>query len=252
MFDSVHHAIVAFLITLGLAHPLPTTYQGYGEGEYVLIAPQIAGTLQILNIERGQQVHKGDALFTLDHTDEAASLDQAKAALKLAHITYARDQTQIKAKAISQAIFDADKSVLDQAKSTVTSAQWRLDQKIVTAPADALVFDTLYRVGEFIPAGQAVASLLPPPNIKARFFVAEPDLAAIPIGTVVQIQCDNCAQPIAAHVTYRSPQAEFSPPQLYNRDNRERLLYMLEATPDSAPERIHPGQPVDVLVGSGL
>ena len=250
MFDSLHHAFLAFLVALGFASAPQASYQGYGEGEYVLVAPQIAGTLKTISVTRGQHIHKGDALFMLDNTDEAAGRDQAKAALKQAQITYDRDQKQIKTHAVSQATLDNDKSALDQAKATVISAQWRLDQKSVVAPADALVFDTLYRAGEFIPAGQAVLSLLPPANIKARFFVAEPELAAVPVGTMVQIRCNGCATPLAAHVTYVAPQAEYSPPELYNRDNRERLLFMLEATPDSAPERIHPGQPLDIFVGN--
>ncbi|MDR3448943.1 MAG: HlyD family efflux transporter periplasmic adaptor subunit [Alphaproteobacteria bacterium] len=318
MLDVLHQAFLSFLVMVGLAQPGPVTYQGYGEGEYVLVAPQIAGNLETLNVARGQQVHKGEALFALDHADETAALDQAKAqaehaeatladllkgkrapeietltaqrdqaraALEIAKITFDRDQKQLKAEAISRATLDNDKSALDQAQAhlagteadlatgllstgrddaikaaaadvaaaqaTVTSAQWRLDQKSAAAPGDAFVFDTLYRPGEFIAAGQAVVSLLPALNIRARFFVPEPDLASLPAGTAVQIHCDGCAELIPAHVTYVAPQAEYSPPQLYNRNNRERLLYMLEATPDSSPELIHPGQPVDVTVGDG-
>ena len=316
MLSHLHNIFLSLLIALGLAHAGPVSYQGYGEGEYVLVAPQIAGTMETLDVARGQKVHKGDALFTLDHAEETAALDQAqaqvdhtqatladllkgkrasemdtliaqrdqaRAALALAQITYDRDQKQLKAQAVSKAVVDNDKAVLDQAKArleeteasiatgrlstgrddalraaeadvaaakaAVANAQWRLDQKKATAPSDALVFDTLYRPGEFIPVGQAVVSLLPTPNIKARFFVAEPVLASLPVGTAVQIHCDGCARDIPAHVTYVAPQAEFSPPELYNRDNRQRLLYMLEATPDSSPELLHPGQPVDVVVG---
>jgi HlyD family secretion protein len=318
MLNSLHHAFLSVLVMLGLAQPSPVTYQGYGEGEYVLVAPQIAGTLERLDVARGQQVHKGDSLFALDHTDEMAALNQAKsqsdhaeatladlvkgkrapemktllaqrdeaaAGLDIAKITYERDQKQIKAQAVSQATLDNDKSALDQAmarlqetdanvatgllstgrddavraaeadvsaaKAATASAQWKLDQKDSAAPSDAFVFDTLYRPGEFIAAGQAVVSLLPASNIKARFFVPEPDLASFPAGKQVQIHCDGCPKLISAHVTYVAPQAEYSPPELYNRDNRERLLYMLEATPDSSPELLHPGQPVDVSGGGG-
>jgi len=316
MVDKPPAAFMAILVFFGLAQPDTMTYQGYGEGEYVLVAPQIAGTLETLDTERGQTVYKGDLLFTLEHADETAALEQAKAeadhaqstladllkgkrpteidtlaaqrdqagaALKLAAITYARDQQQFRVNAVSQATLDADKATLDQAKghlaeteadvatgelstgrtdairaaeadiaadtAAVASAQWRLDQKTLTAPSDAFVFDTLYRPGEFIAAGQPVVSLLPAPNIRARFFVPEPQLASVPAGTEVKIHCDGCAELILAHVTYVSPQAEYSPPELYNQDNRARLLYLLEATPDEKPELLHPGQPVDVMVG---
>ena len=315
MFDRLSHAGLAFLAMLGLTQPLAPTYQGYGEADYVRVASSLGGTLETLNVVRGQQVHKGDTLFALDHTEESTALtqalaqaeradavladltkgkrapeldsliaqrDQANAALKMAQITYDRDALQIKTHSISQAVLDNDKALLDQAKAhlaesdatlatgrlssgrddairaaeadvTATkaardAAQWRLDQKTLKAPTDGFVFDTLYRAGEFIPAGQPVVALLPPANITARFFVTEPRLASLPLGTAVHIQINGPTDAIPAHVTYVAPDAEFSPPQLYNRDNRERLLYMLEATPDSAPERLHPGQPVDVVV----
>src|ERR1700744_4628732 len=87
MFDKIHAAIVALLVMLGLAHPGAATYQGYGEGEYVMVAPQIAGTLETLKVERGQTAHKGDLLFTLEHADETAALEQAKAQAEHAQST---------------------------------------------------------------------------------------------------------------------------------------------------------------------
>lgn len=315
MSHSMNAALLSFLSFLGLANPHTATFQGYAEGEYVLVAPQIPGTLTELNVQRGQKVQKGDALFSLENTAEAAALeqskakaarseatlddllkakrqpeldaliaqrDQAKAAHELAMITYERDKKQLKANAISQAVVDADKAYVDQSKgrldeaeaaiaagklsvgrddtiraaqadvvatkAAVDEAQWRLDQKRAFAPSDALVFDTLYREGEFIPAGQAVVSLLPSSNIKVRFFVPEGKLATLPNGTKLQIHCNGCADLIPAHVSYVSPKAEYTPPELYNRDNRERLLFMLEATPDATPEKLHPGQPVDVSI----
>ncbi|HUY67781.1 MAG TPA: HlyD family efflux transporter periplasmic adaptor subunit [Alphaproteobacteria bacterium] len=310
----LHAVLTSLLVFFGLAQPATVSYQGYAEGEYVLVAPQIAGTLETLSVARGDTVKKGAPLFALDHADEQAALDQAKAqaaaaqatlddllkgqrapevqtllaqreqakaALRLAVVTYARNQKQYMVHAVSKATLDADRASLTEARgklaeaeanvatglqstgrsdaihaaasslaaaeAAVVSAEWRLDQKTLAAPTDAFVFDTLERPGEYIPAGQPVVSLLPPGNIRARFFVTEPELHALPAGTAVEIDCDG-APPIAAHVTYVSPQAEYSPPELYNQDNRARLLYMLEATPDKNPQRLHPGQPVDVVV----
>lgn len=318
MLDQFRAALLSVLAAIGLSHPSSPTYQGYVEGEFVLAAPQIAGTLETLNVERGQTVHKGDLLFTLDHEEETAAFnqaqaqvdaakatladllkgqrppeidtltaqrDQAKAALELAVINYERDQKEFKVQAVSKAALDTDKATLDQARAhlaeteadvatgrqstgredaifaaranveadqaALAEAEWRLDQKKVTATADAFVFDTLERPGEFIPAGQPVVSLLPPPNIRARFFVPEPKLASVPMGTAVEIHCNGCVQLIPAHVTYVSPQAEYSPPELFNQDNRARLIFMLEATPDAYSLLLHPGQPVDVIIGNG-
>jgi HlyD family secretion protein len=293
----------------------PPSYQGYGEGDYVLVGPQIAGTIETLNVTRGQSVHKGDVLFTLEHASEQAAVDQAEAqvehseaaladllkakrqpeldallaardqaaaALRIAEINVARDLKQIKAQAVSQAALDADQAALEQAKAklaganadmetgqlptgrddaihvaqadiaaakaALAQAQWKLDQKKLAAPSDAFVFDTIYRAGEYIKEGQPVVSLLPPANIRVRLFVPGTALPSLPYGKAVSVQAGENTEPVLAHISYISPQAEYSPPELYNRDNREKLLFMLEATPDTAPERIHPGQPVDVAL----
>ncbi|MGE3624603.1 MAG: biotin/lipoyl-binding protein [Bdellovibrionales bacterium] len=89
MLAKLHAAFLALLASLGLGDPGPVSYQGYGEGEYVLVAPQIAGTLETLNVARGQTVHKGELLFTLEHADETAALSQAKAEAERARSTLA-------------------------------------------------------------------------------------------------------------------------------------------------------------------
>lgn len=316
MLDHLRALLFGFLASLGAASP--PTYQGYGEGDYVLVGPQIGGTIETLSVQRGQKVRKGDALFTLEHASEQAAVDQARAqvghseaalsdllkakrqpeidallasrdqaaaALRLADINYTRDLKQIKIKAISQATLEADHAAQDQAeaklaeanatletgklatgrddailaaladvasaKAVLAQAEWKLNQKKLAAPADAFVFDTIYRSGEYINAGQPVVSLLPPANIKVRFFVPGPALTSLALGTPVIVRSDSNEEPMIAHVSYIAPQAEYSPPELYNRDNREKLLFMLEATPATAPERIHPGQPVDVVVEAG-
>jgi len=126
-------------------------------------------------------------------------------------------------------------------------AAWAVDQKRQSAPVAAVVDDTLYRPGEWVAAGRPVVSLLPPGNLKIRFFVPEPELASIRVGDSVRISCDGAPEGLTATIRYVSPQAEFTPPVIYSRENRAKLVFMVEAhfEPDSEP-RLHPGQPVDV------
>ncbi len=126
-------------------------------------------------------------------------------------------------------------------------ARWSVDQKAQPAPCDALVYDTLYREGEFVPAGSPVVCLLPPANLKVRFFVAEPDYGSLKAGDTVTVSIDGLPSPLGATVSYMSPQPEYTPPVLYNRDNRAKLVYMVEAVfARGAAADLHPGQPVDV------
>jgi HlyD family secretion protein len=138
------------------------------------------------------------------------------------------------------------------AEQALAQAQWRVDQKTQTAPAAGLVVDTLYRPGEWVPAGAPVVSLLPPGNLKIRFYVPEPVVASLRIGAPITVQCDGCADPIAARITFIAPQAEYTPPVIYSRENRAKLVFLVEARPDDgAPNAaLKAGLPVEVALGA--
>ena len=134
------------------------------------------------------------------------------------------------------------------AQAALEHADWSVTQKTQSAPRAALVYDTLFREGEYVGAGTPVVSLLPPENIKIRFFVPEAEFASLKAGESVQVTVTGRAAPLAARVSYLSPQPEYTPPVLYNRENRSKLVFMVEALPvdASAARDLHPGQPVDV------
>ena len=116
-----------------------------------------------------------------------------------------------------------------------------------TAPAAGLVYDTLYRQGEFVGAALPVVVLLPPENIKVRFFVPEAEFGTLKAGDTVKVTLTGRDKPLTGRISYLSPQPEFTPPVLYNRENRSKLVFMVEATfaPEDARD-LHPGQPADV------
>jgi len=133
------------------------------------------------------------------------------------------------------------------AKQSLAQADWRLRQKSVASNVAGVVVDTLFVRGEWVPAGAPVVSLLPPANVKARFFVPESKLGAMKVGQGVKLACDACGAPIDAKVTFIAPQAEFTPPVIYSKDNRAKLVFLVEARPaEGDAARLHPGQPVDV------
>ena len=126
-------------------------------------------------------------------------------------------------------------------------ADWAVAQKTQSAPRAALVHDTLYREGEFVALGAPVVSLLPAENLKVRFFVPEADFATLRPGDAVRVGLTGRASPLEARVTYLSPRPEYTPPILYNRDNRAKLVFMIEAALNpAAAAGLNPGQPVDV------
>ena len=128
-------------------------------------------------------------------------------------------------------------------------ADWSVTQKSQSAPRAALVFDTLYREGEFIATGQPVVSLLPPDNLKVRFFVPEEKFSALRAGQSVRVAVSGRQDAAEARISYLSPEPEYTPPVLYNRENRAKLVFLVEALFTAADARdLHPGQPVEVTL----
>lgn len=139
------------------------------------------------------------------------------------------------------------------AAASIVAAQARLQQARlglldtqVAAPGPMRVDDTLYHVGEWVPAGSPVVVLLPPGAIKVRFYVDHRTLPRLKLGQEVQLLPDG--QPaLKAKLRFIAHQAEFTPPVIYSREQRQRLVYLVEATPaPTDATRLHPGQALDV------
>ena len=210
----------------------------------------------------------------------AARLDQARAAAELSQLELTRQNTLFKTGVISASEFDRvritheqNTRVVEELSAQFSTAQlggrsdaiaaagadvsaaaaakeranWNVEQKAQSAPKGGLVYDTLYRAGEFVAAGNPIVVLLPPENIKVRFFVPEADFGALKAGQPVRVALTGRAQALTARISYLSPQPEYTPPVLYNRENRAKLVFLVEAVFDPADSLdLHPGQPVDV------
>lgn len=176
-------------------------------------------------------------------------LDQARAQSKADQAQvdqFAADLETAKLGGREDAVLAAQAAVASQ-KAALDKAKWSFDQKQQFAPTNAFVQDTLYRQGEWVAAGNPVVVVLPPENLKVRFFVPQEMLPRIKTGENVSVTFDGATKSYSATVNYISTQAEFTPPVLYNRENRAKLIFMIEAkfSPADAAE-LRPGQPVDV------
>jgi HlyD family secretion protein len=222
-------------------------FQGYVEGEFVYVASPLAGQLESLQVRRGDQVKTGDPLFALDETAEKAALDQARAALVLSEAEFARQEKLFRMGPAAAQDYDRARSTRDQDRQRVTQAEWNFNQKRQAAPEAGLVYDTLFRQGEWVAAGKPAVVLLPPQNIKVRAFVPERQVGSIHYGDTTQVTVDGVPNPFIGKVSYISPHAEYTPPVIYSRESRAKLVFMIESVFDPEISRgLHPGQPVDV------
>lgn len=182
-----------------------------------------------------------------------ASMDQARTAL-------ASDQAKVRdvdaqLRLARQGARDNEVKAAEQdlkaAQAQVEQAQWRVGQKTQKVPQAGDVVDVLYQPGEYVPAGAPVLTLLPPENVKARFFLPQPLLGSVVLGQEVQLSCDGCGAPIAAKLSFIAREAEFTAPLIYSQENRATLVFMVEARPAPADaRRLHPGQPLEVRLAA--
>jgi HlyD family secretion protein len=190
---------------------------------------QLGGAAVVSKEELDQSRAQNDA--------DQAQVDQLTSDLDTAKLGGREDAIRA-----AQAAVESQQAALDKAK-------WSFDQKQQFAPTNAFVQDTLYRQGEWVAAGNPVVVLLPPENLKVRFFVLQEVLPKIKTGETVNVSFDGAAKNYSATISYISTQVEFTPPVIYNRENRAKLVFMIEAkfSPADAPE-LRPGQPVDVKI----
>jgi HlyD family secretion protein len=183
-------------------------------------------------------------LVAQEALDEARSRrDAATASLAAAHATLATAQEALG----RTAEVEGARSDLAAAEADAAEKHWAVDRKRVYAPAPGEIADVYYRPGEWVPAGAPVASLLPDGRRRIRFFVPETAVARVTPGTRVWARCDGCAGSIAATVDFVAATAEYTPPVIYSRDTRTRLVFRIEAAP--APheaDALRPGLPLDV------
>ena len=306
--------LLLFMLPLaGCGESQDGVFQGYIEGEYVYLAPTLAGRLEALPTKRGAIVEAKALLFSLEADYERyalrqaeeellsaraqlqdmqtgkrpeevamamAQLDLAKAEAANAAALLRRHEKLIKSGGISKQELDdsraaakataarvvelasqvevynlperekkieAQQAAVRATEARVAQANWNLAQKQASAPASGLVYDTLYRVGEWVPAGNPVVQMLPPGNVKIRFFVPEPLIGSLRTGERVLVLADGRPEAFPALISYVASNVEYTPPVIYSNETRSKLVFMVEARPEpETAATLHPGQPVQV------
>ncbi|HEX5776833.1 MAG TPA: HlyD family efflux transporter periplasmic adaptor subunit, partial [Caulobacteraceae bacterium] len=175
-----------------------------------------------------------------------ARLDQVRAARDTAAARVREAERRRAAATLGareDAVAAADAQVA-QAQAALREAQSRLDQVSPKAPTAARVQEVFFQPGEWAAPNQPVVALIPDDRVRLRFFVPETEVAKYRVGGAVRFSCDGCAGG-RARIDYVSPRPEFTPPVIYSRDTRERMVFMVEARP-ADPLALNPGQPIDV------
>lgn len=197
----------------------------------------------VTNLERIQQLYvKGwVARAQLDdavaqHDSNQAAVAQAEKRISAAKLTSRTD------------VIAAAEGSVEEACHSLDEAQKNLAKRSVASQENGTIEEVYFRPGEVVNAGQAVVALLPPRNLKVRFFVPEPVRAALQLGEAVHVACDGCAPGLQAKISFIARDAEFTPPVIFSQERREKLVFRIEARPEDDAAKLTAGQPVTVTL----
>jgi HlyD family secretion protein len=222
-------------------------FQGWVEADMIFVSPDEPGRVTKLNVREGDEVKVGDQLYSVDDDLQQADLNQNNATLANAKQSYDRAAALSKTGAGTQATLDAAVSALRVAEAHVVTSETRLARRKGFAPVAGTIQQIYFRDGEMVPAQRPVLSIMPPGNMKIRFFISETELPKLAIGDEVKVTCDNCSPDLTARIYFIATQAEYTPPVIYSLDERNKLVYLIQARP-SRPDALRVGQPISVYL----
>lgn len=244
-------AVIAFaLLLIGCTKNSDTQLQGWVEADFIFVSPDEAGRVEELKVREGDRVTKGQALFTVDPDIQQADVESAKAGLVNAQQAYDRAKQLLQTAAGTQRALDDADAALRTAQARLNQARTRLSRRHMYSPDTGTIQQVYYRPGETVPAGRPVVSVLPPENLKIRFFAPQPRLQTVAIGDTVTVSCDGCAPGLTAKVSFIAQSAEYTPPVIYSLEERAKLVFLIEARPEQ-PDKFRVGQPVTVTLPEG-
>jgi HlyD family secretion protein len=221
--------------------------QGWVEADLIFVSPDEQGRVEQEKVREGDHVKKGDLLFTLDDDLQQADVAVREAAVTTAEQGFVRAKQLLTTSSGTQKTYDDAEAALRQAKANLDWSKTRLARRRGISPADGTIQEVYFRPGETVQPGRAVMSLLPPGNLKIRFFAPEAQLPAIKYGETVNVSCDGCQPGLTAKVTFIADSAEYTPPVIYSLEERAKLVFLIEARPDQ-PEKFRVGQPITVTL----
>jgi HlyD family secretion protein len=198
------------------------------------------------NLERAQSLYDKGWTTKAQLDDAVSQHDRNQAAV-------AEAERRIEAAKLPNRsdLIDAAAASVETARHSLEQAEKGLAKRKVFTPAAGTVEEVYFRPGEVVKEGQAVIALLPPGNLKVRFFVAEPVRASLHTGQIVKVTCDGCQGDLTATISFIAREAEFTPPVIFSQEQRQKLVFLVEARPSANAARLTAGQPVTVSLGPG-
>lgn len=205
---------------------------------------------------RSAKAQADEAQRVLDRTQDLfkrgiatqAQLDEATTAVEVAQAQIGQTEANRSVAGLParpEAIKAAENQV-KQAQAALEQAKWRLSKRSLAAPSPGRVDDVIRNPGDTAGPAAPVLSILPDGAVKLTVYVPESAFSSIKVGMLLGVHCDGCGAGLKARISYVSPDPEFTPPVIYSLENRQKLVYLVEARPEGDAGPLQPGQIVDV------
>lgn len=154
------------------------------------VASEVPGKVREIDVQSGQPVQQGDVLLRLDDEVDQADLRGLQAALELAQLKYRRASRLVKERSVSQSDYDTAQAELSSARAQVASKQATIAKKVVRAPFDGVLGLRQVSIGQYLPAGTAIAPLVKLDPIYVDFNLPERYLPQLNVGQAVSVNID--------------------------------------------------------------
>ncbi|HNQ24165.1 MAG TPA: HlyD family efflux transporter periplasmic adaptor subunit [Phycisphaerae bacterium] len=165
-----------------------------------------------------------------------AALAEAQQALALFEKGYRRED-----------IAEAEAHVA-AARATLDAMDRQIQELDVTSPCACVVEAVDLQPGDMVPVNAPVVSLLDPAVLWVRAFVPENRLD-LALGRKASVRVDSFPQRrFAAHITFISRQAEFTPANVQTPEERSKQVFRIKAALDEGLDVLRPGMSADVLL----
>jgi membrane fusion protein, multidrug efflux system len=154
------------------------------------LAAEIAGVVDQIDFESGQDVAAGTVLLRLRPNDDDAKLAQLQASADIDAVTLLRDQRQLAAHGVAQATVDTDAANLKVARAQVAAQQAIMAEKIVRAPFAGRLGVRPVDVGQFLSAGTMIVTLQQLDPMFVDFYLPQQALGQIAVGQKAEVTAD--------------------------------------------------------------
>lgn len=129
---------------------------------------------------------------------------------------------------------------LDAANHDVELYEVNITDNTLIAPRDGRIQYRIVNVGEVLPAGGRVFTMLDTSYVYMDIYLPTADAGRTRLGSDARIVLDAYpGRPIPAKVTFLASQAQFTPKMVETRDERDKLMFRIRVRVDPALLRTH-------------